>query len=114
MPLFQYFGWVGSFLLAALFAAGWWLPGNVADAPRPRTPLSESIQIRIRSDHKWPERVVFDTTGSELAPAKSAQAQTGPQDQRARGGERRYCPQSVSQAARKKLTRSRTNLGTSF
>jgi hypothetical protein len=82
MPLFQYFGWVGSVLLAALFAASWWLPGNVSDAPRPKA-LSESIHIRIRSDHKWPERVVFDTTGSELAPAKSAQAQTGPQDQRA-------------------------------
>jgi hypothetical protein len=82
MPLFQYFGWVGSLLLAALFAASWWLPGNVADAPRPRAPLSESIHIRIRSDHKWPERVVFDTTGSELASAKSAQAQTGPQDQK--------------------------------
>jgi hypothetical protein len=84
MPLFQYFGWVGSVLLAALFAASWWLPGNVAGAPSPRMPLSESIHIRIRSDHKWPERVVFDTTGSELASAKSAQAQTGQQDQRAR------------------------------
>jgi hypothetical protein len=83
MPLFQYFGWVGSVLLAALFAASWWLPGNVPDAPRPKA-LSESIHIRIRSDHKWPERVVFDTTGSELASAKSAQAQTGPQDQKAR------------------------------
>ena len=84
MPLFQYFGWVGSVLLAALFAASWWLAGNVPDAPRPRAALSESIHIRIRSDHKWPERVVFDTTGSDLASAKSAQAQTGPQDQRVR------------------------------
>jgi hypothetical protein len=33
MPLFQYFGWVGSVLLAALFAASWWLPGNLAGAP---------------------------------------------------------------------------------
>jgi hypothetical protein len=84
MPLFLYFGWVGSFLLAALFAVGWWPPGNVPDAPRPKAPLSESIHIRILSDHKWPERVVFDTTGSGLAPAQSAQAQTGPQDQNAR------------------------------
>ena len=74
MPLFQYFGWVGSVLLAALFAAGWWLPGNAADVPRPRTPLSESIHIRIRSDHKWPERVVFDTTRPGFAPAEYAQA----------------------------------------
>jgi hypothetical protein len=84
MPLFQYFGWVGSVLLAALFATSWWLPGNLPDAPRPRAPLSDSIHIRISSDHKWPERVVFDTTGSELASAKSAQAQTGQQDQETR------------------------------
>jgi hypothetical protein len=35
MPLFQYFGWVGSVLLAALFTASWWLPGNVPYAPPP-------------------------------------------------------------------------------
>ncbi|MEA2912429.1 MAG: hypothetical protein QOJ15_4510 [Bradyrhizobium sp.] len=83
MPLFQYFGWVGTVLLAALFAASWWLPGNVADAPPARAPLSESIHIRIRPDHKWPERVVFDTNAG-LAPTEYAQAQTEPQDQKAR------------------------------
>ena len=62
MPLFQYFGWVGSFLLAALFAASWWFSGNVADPPPSRASLSESIHIRIHSDHKWPERVAFDTS----------------------------------------------------
>jgi hypothetical protein len=61
MPLFQYFGWVGSFLRAALFTSSWWFSGNVADTPPPRAALSESVHIRIRSDHKWPERVVFDT-----------------------------------------------------
>jgi hypothetical protein len=81
MPLFQYFGWVGSFLLAALFAASWWFSGNVADAPPSTAPLSESIHIRIHSDHKWPERVVFDTTRSRLAPAENAQAETEPQGQ---------------------------------
>jgi hypothetical protein len=84
MPLFQYFGWVGSFLFAARFAASWWLPGNLPDAPPPRAPLSESSHIRIRSDHKWPERVVFDTTRPGLAPAEYAQAQTEPQDQKER------------------------------
>jgi hypothetical protein len=83
MPLFQYFGWVGSFLLGALFAASWWFSGNVADAPPPRAPLSESIHIRIHSDHKWPERVVFDTTRARLAPAENAQAETEPQGQEA-------------------------------
>ena len=79
MPLFQYFGWVGSFLLATLFAASWWFSDNVADAPPSRAPLSESIHIRIHSDHKWPERVVFDTTRSRLP--ENAQAETEPQGQ---------------------------------
>jgi hypothetical protein len=79
MPLLQYFGWVGSFLLAALFAASWWFSGSVTDAPPSRTPPSESIQIH--SDHKWPERVVFDTTRSRLAPVENDQAETEPQGQ---------------------------------
>jgi len=83
MLLFQYFRWVGSFLLVALFAASWWFSGNVADAPPSKAPLSESIHIRIHSDHKWPERVVFDTTRARLAPAESAQAETEPQGQEA-------------------------------
>jgi hypothetical protein len=92
MPLLQYFGWVGSVLLAALFAAGWWLPGNVSGAPPAKAPRSENLQIRIRSDHKWPERVVFDTTGPELAPAKSARAQTGPHDREARAADLSTAP----------------------
>jgi hypothetical protein len=83
MPLFQYFGWVGSFLLGALFAASWWFSGNVAEAPPPRAPLSESIHIRIHSDHKCPERVVFDTTRAKLSPAENVQAETEPQGQEA-------------------------------
>jgi hypothetical protein len=65
------------------FATSWWLSGNVADAPPPRAPLSESIHIRIHSDHKWPERVVLDTTRARLAPAENAQAETEPQGQEA-------------------------------
>ena len=83
MPLLPYFGWVGSFLLAALFAASWWFSGNVADAPPSRAPLSESIHIRIQSGHKWPERVVFDTTRARWQRLKNAQAETEPQGQEA-------------------------------
>jgi hypothetical protein len=71
----------GELLLAALFATSWWLSGNVTDAPPPRAPLSESIHIRIHSDHKWPERVVLDTTRARLAPAENAQAETETQGQ---------------------------------
>jgi hypothetical protein len=65
MPLFQYFGWVGSFLLAALVAANWCLPAPVA--PQSDVPLDQKIGIRIHTDHKWPERVVLDTTGATVA-----------------------------------------------
>jgi hypothetical protein len=66
MPLFQYFGWVGSFLLAALLAANWCFPAPVT--PQSDVPLDQKISIRIHTDHKWPERVVLDTTRSTLAP----------------------------------------------
>ena len=81
MPLLQYFGWVGSFLLAALFGASWWSSGNVADATPPRARFGERVHIRIHSDHKWPERVVFDTTRPMLGPAENAQAETKLQGQ---------------------------------
>ena len=66
MPLFQYLGSVGSFLLAALFAANWCCSAPIAPAPRSDVPLNQKISIRIHTDHKRPERVVFDT--SRLAP----------------------------------------------
>ena len=66
MPVFQYFGWVGSFLLATLFAANWCLPAPMA--PQAGVPLDQKIKIRIHTDHRWPERVVLDTTRSTLAP----------------------------------------------
>src|ERR1700731_3721390 len=65
MLLFQYFGWVGSFLLAALLAANWRFPSPVA--PQSDVPLDQKISIRIHADHKWRERVVLDTTGATQA-----------------------------------------------
>jgi len=67
VPLFQYFGWVGSFLLAALFAANWCCSAPIARAPLSDVPLDQKIHIRIHTDHKWPERVVLDTTRTTLA-----------------------------------------------
>ena len=75
MPLFQYFGWVGSFLLAALFAANWCVSVPIALAPGSDVPLDRKINIRIHTDHKWPARVVFDTTSPVLA--QKADAETG-------------------------------------
>jgi hypothetical protein len=75
MPLFQYFGWVGSCLLAALLAANWWFPAPIA--PQSDVPLDQKISIRIHTDHKWPERVVLDTTGTTLANEAGAESGIG-------------------------------------
>jgi hypothetical protein len=72
MPLFQYFGWVGSLLLAALFAANWCISAPIGLAPGSDVPLDRKINIRIHTDHKWPERVVLDTTGLAAQKADSA------------------------------------------
>jgi hypothetical protein len=60
MPIRQYFLWVGSILLAALLVADWWLPEPAADS-HSQIPPHERVNLQIRSNHKWPERVVFDT-----------------------------------------------------
>jgi hypothetical protein len=65
MPIRQYFVWVGSVLLVALFAADWWLPDPVAHLHSAIAP-NERVNLRIRSDHKWPERVVFYTAHSGM------------------------------------------------
>ncbi len=67
MPLRH--AWVGNILLVGLFAGDWCFPAPAVHAPRSEIPLNERINLRIRSDRKWPERVVFDTTRSRLQPA---------------------------------------------
>ena len=63
MPIRQYFLRVGSILLMALLVADWWLPAPVAH-PHSEIPPNERVNLRIRSDKKWPERIVFDTAHS--------------------------------------------------
>ena len=85
MPLLQYFGWVGSFLFAALIATNWCLP--VPIAPQSEVPLDQKISIRIYTDHKWPERVVLDTSGAmatQKAGAETRIGANGPADEAAR------------------------------
>ena len=65
MPIRQYLVWVGSALLVALFAADWWLPDPAAHL-HSAIPPNEKVNLRIRSNHKWPERVVFDTAHSGM------------------------------------------------
>jgi len=47
-----------------------------AAAARSDILLNQKINIRIHSDHKWPERVVFDTSRSRLAPQETADVET--------------------------------------
>lgn len=70
MPLLRYFVFVGAALLALLFAADAYLP-KLPEADRTRVARSEISGIRIHSDRKWPERVVFDTSLPTITPASA-------------------------------------------
>jgi len=74
MPVFQYFGWVGSFLLMTLLAANWCFPAPIA--PPSDVPLDQKVRIRIHTDHKWPDRVVLDTTSATLMQDAKADGET--------------------------------------
>jgi hypothetical protein len=60
MPLLRYFVFVGGALLALLFVCNAVLP----QVPLPPTLHSGSDMpaVRIRSERKWPERIVMDTS----------------------------------------------------
>jgi hypothetical protein len=89
MPIRQYFVWVGSALLLALFAADWWLP-DPAVHTHSAIPPNERVNLRIRSDHKWPERVVFDTahSGMQLAAESGSRLDVVPNQDRAQTEQR--------------------------
>jgi hypothetical protein len=71
MPIARYFFFVGGVLLALLF---------LSDATLPKLPVADRAvsdlpAIRIHSDRKWPEPVVFDTTIRAVTPVQIAKAQ---------------------------------------
>jgi hypothetical protein len=72
MPLARYFLFVGAALLALLFVADSFLPKPPA-AEVTAAAADHSI-IRIQSDRKWPERVVFDTSIPTIGPVQTAAA----------------------------------------
>jgi hypothetical protein len=66
MPVLRYFLYVGGALIALLL---------VCNAVLPQEPATNSLvsgadrpAIRIHSDQRWPERVVFDTSQTTVAP----------------------------------------------
>jgi hypothetical protein len=71
MPLVRYFLYVGGVLLALIFIVDTYLSKlpivENADPHRPK--------IRIYSDDRWPERVVFDTSIRPITPSQLAEAE---------------------------------------
>ncbi len=57
-----------------LLAANWCFPAPID--PQSDVPLDQKVHIRIHTDHKWPERVVLDTTRSTLAQDAKADGET--------------------------------------
>jgi hypothetical protein len=76
VPLLKYSGWVGGSLVAALFAANLCFSVPIARSWPSDVPLNQRINVRIHTDNKWPERVVFDTTPSMSTPDAKLEAQS--------------------------------------
>jgi hypothetical protein len=67
VPIARYFIVVGSALIVLLLIAGWSLPETTSGfSGRPE--IIERAAIRIRSEHKWPEKVVLDTNQPTFSP----------------------------------------------
>jgi hypothetical protein len=62
VPLFRYFAVIGSLLLAMLFIAARYLPMIPTESIIREPGEVDKSVIRIQSAHKWPERIVFDTS----------------------------------------------------
>lgn len=72
MPLARYFYFVGGVLLALLIAL---------DACIPKPPVAVKAKvylpvIRIYSDRKWPERIVYDTSLPTIVPSSIASVES--------------------------------------
>jgi len=75
MPVARYFLFVGGALIALLFAIAALVPPEAAVHSAPGIDRST---VRIHSDQKLPERVVFDTTLPAGAPAARVQLGAAP------------------------------------
>jgi hypothetical protein len=73
MPLARYFFFVGGVLLALLFFSDAYLPQLPVTRANPDLPV-----IRIHSDRKWPEHVVYNTNLPTIIPAHIANTDSLP------------------------------------
>jgi hypothetical protein len=67
VPIARYFVVVGGALAALLLIAGWLLPEPPARFSN-RPEIIERVAIRIRSERKWPEKIVLDTSKPTITP----------------------------------------------
>jgi hypothetical protein len=67
LPIARYFVAVGSALAVLLLIAGWSLPELAASFPD-RPDIIERAAIRIKSERKWPEKIVLDTNQPTIPP----------------------------------------------
>jgi len=85
MPLARYFVVVGGALVALLFVFDFFSPKASADSGIHSAGPVDKTTMRIRSEQKLPERIVFDTTQPTIA-VKAAQTQTAQTTQAALPG----------------------------
>ena len=70
MPMARYFLFVGGVLLALLFVIDAFAPQQLAVASN-GAPSVDKYTVRIKSDQKLPERVVYDTSLPTIVPPKA-------------------------------------------
>src|SRR4051794_41452778 len=78
MPVARYFLYVGGVLLALIFAFDAFAPQQPAVASNMagnQVPSIDKTVVRIRSDQKLPERVVYDTSLPTVVPPLAVTAQ---------------------------------------
>jgi hypothetical protein len=71
VPIARYFVFVGATLAAFLLIADWCLPTPPAMFAK-QLVIDKSI-IRIKSAHKWPEKIVLDTSQPTITPLAVAE-----------------------------------------
>ena len=73
MPVARYFLFVGGVLLALLLAIDAFVPQQTVVASQAAPSVNKTV-VRIRSDQKLPERVVYDTSLPTIVPSQVAVA----------------------------------------
>ena len=74
MPVARYFLFVGGVLLALLLAVDALVPQQAVVASQAAASIDKTV-VRIRSDQKPPERVVYDTSLPTIVPPQAVTAQ---------------------------------------